>query len=36
MWWIGAFDAFYNTNDENILKVSIKNVADMLPYFDEK
>ena len=36
MWWVGALDAFYNTTDENILSVSIKNATNMLPYFDEK
>ena len=36
MWWVGAFDAFYNTADENILEVSITNAANMLPYFDER
>lgn len=36
MWWVGAFDAFYNTTDDNILRVAIKNAADMLPYFDER
>lgn len=36
MWWFGAFNAFYDNTNESILKIKIKEVAVLLPSFEEK
>jgi hypothetical protein len=35
IWWFGAFNAFYDTTEKTILEMKIKEVAPLLPLFDE-
>ena len=35
LWWFGAFNAFYDTTDGNILRIKIKEAAVLLPAFDQ-